>query len=462
MRRAAVYVRISRDPSGEGLGVGRQEEDARALAEKRGWEVVATFTDNDASATSGRARPGWEALLEAIGDGKVNALVAYSSSRLYRRPADLGRLIQLVKAKPGFQIATVASGPIVLDTADGRMLAGILAEVDQAEADRIRERVSRARKARVQSGLDAGGSRPFGYEALPTGPPRKRDGKPRLQITGEVVPEEAAAIRDAAQRLPQGESIRSILRDWEKRGIRTSKGYAWTSASLRHTLRSPRLAGVHPETGERAHWKPILTQRVHRDLVALYADPARLRARRGDRYLLTGLVFCGVCGTKLRGRPSGRARRYVCNSLAVHLSIAADPLEVYVVDTAEPHAPADLTQVFDPAAVSAPILAQLDEIDAKIASWAVEAAEAGLRAADIRAGTVRLTRRRAVLEAELEAVRPEPEGLWAGLDTVLQNTRIWLEATVDRVTVQPLGRGRGRAFNPERVEITYLAGRLSI
>lgn len=148
----------------------------------------------------------------------------------------------------------------------------------------------------MQAGMDAGGIKPFGYEALPTGPPRVKDGEPRLQLTGEIVPEEAALIREAAQRLLDGDSIRAVLRDWSERGIRSPRGKAWTSPGFRHKLRNPRLIGIHPETGERAAWKPILDRRTHKALVELYADPTRLRSRRGGRYLLTGLLFCGVCG----------------------------------------------------------------------------------------------------------------------------------------------------------------------
>jgi site-specific DNA recombinase len=36
MEKAAIYTRISKDPHGEGLGVGRQEEDCRALCERNG------------------------------------------------------------------------------------------------------------------------------------------------------------------------------------------------------------------------------------------------------------------------------------------------------------------------------------------------------------------------------------------------------------------------------------------
>jgi site-specific DNA recombinase len=40
-RAAAIYCRISDDREGTGLGVDRQEEDCRALAQRKGWKVAA-------------------------------------------------------------------------------------------------------------------------------------------------------------------------------------------------------------------------------------------------------------------------------------------------------------------------------------------------------------------------------------------------------------------------------------
>ena len=45
--RAAIYVRISEDPTGQRAGVERQLEDCQALARRQGWKVVDTFDDND-------------------------------------------------------------------------------------------------------------------------------------------------------------------------------------------------------------------------------------------------------------------------------------------------------------------------------------------------------------------------------------------------------------------------------
>ena len=64
--RVAFYCRISSDPRDTGLGVDRQREECAALATARGWRVLATHVDNDVSAYSGKRRPGYLALLEAI------------------------------------------------------------------------------------------------------------------------------------------------------------------------------------------------------------------------------------------------------------------------------------------------------------------------------------------------------------------------------------------------------------
>jgi site-specific DNA recombinase len=62
--------------SDTGLGVDRQREECAALATARGWRVVATVVDNDVSAYSGKRRPGYLALLEAIEAGRVDVVVA--------------------------------------------------------------------------------------------------------------------------------------------------------------------------------------------------------------------------------------------------------------------------------------------------------------------------------------------------------------------------------------------------
>lgn len=82
--RVALYARISEDKFGLEKGVDRQIEDGRRLAADRGWEIVAEHRDNNISALSGRRRDGYARLLADVEAGRVDTIVCYMTSRLWR------------------------------------------------------------------------------------------------------------------------------------------------------------------------------------------------------------------------------------------------------------------------------------------------------------------------------------------------------------------------------------------
>src|SRR4051812_26088343 len=96
--RAAVYCRISDDRTGRALGVERQRIDCEQLATARGLTVVARFTDNDMSAYSGKPRPGYLAMLNAIDAGALDVVLAWHPDRLHRSPVELEGFITTVEA----------------------------------------------------------------------------------------------------------------------------------------------------------------------------------------------------------------------------------------------------------------------------------------------------------------------------------------------------------------------------
>ena len=72
-RRVAVYTRISDDDEGRRLGVKRQEEDCRALAKLRGWQVAYVACDNSVSAyKTNILRPEFERMMEDLEAGLVD------------------------------------------------------------------------------------------------------------------------------------------------------------------------------------------------------------------------------------------------------------------------------------------------------------------------------------------------------------------------------------------------------
>ena len=98
--RTAIYTRVSDDRDGHALAVQRQERELREACAAKGLEVVAVYSDNDISASrySQKARPGYEALLEAMKAGEVDAVAVWDIDRLCRRPSQQEAFYDLADA----------------------------------------------------------------------------------------------------------------------------------------------------------------------------------------------------------------------------------------------------------------------------------------------------------------------------------------------------------------------------
>jgi site-specific DNA recombinase len=246
----------------------------------------AVYCDNSISAFKGAPRPAYERLLAAIKAGKVDVVIAWSHDRLNRRPKELERYVDVCE-KAGISTYTVKAGHFDLTTPSGRAVARTLAAWASYEVETTIERAKASRLQAARNGLPVGGTRALGYE---------KDGM-------TIIPEEAAILRDIGQRIIAGESLTSITRDLNNRGIRTVRGNIWYRHRLNDTLSRKRYVGIREHIGNEypAAWEPIF------DPETFEAIQMALRARRNGnkkignarRYLLTGFAVCGLCGNKL-------------------------------------------------------------------------------------------------------------------------------------------------------------------
>src|SRR5699024_9459204 len=140
--KAAIYVRISQDRTGAGLGVDRQVEDCTALAESRHLDIVDVYTDNDVSAYSGKPRPAYTRLLDDLRAGRVDVVLAWHEDRLHRAPRELEDYIDACSR--GVPTYFAKSGDLDLTTASGRMTARIRGAVARQESEHKAERVTAA------------------------------------------------------------------------------------------------------------------------------------------------------------------------------------------------------------------------------------------------------------------------------------------------------------------------------
>jgi DNA invertase Pin-like site-specific DNA recombinase len=294
--RVAIYARISDDTEGRAAGVERQVEDCKALAERLGWtlnpDVKHVFIDNDLSAStkSKKRRPEYDALMAGVATGAYDGVLYYSNSRLTRRPKEFESVIELVEAT-GVRLASVTSGDVNLATADGRMIARFLAAQDAAEAERIGERVTRALvQRRERDGRPhTTGTRPFGYE-----------------LGGEIVrPLEADIIRLGCKLILDGASLGNVAREWNRRGIDPPQVDRWNRVMVRKVLTRPRNAGLIEHKGKilgPGTFEAIIDTPTFDAVRAAISDRASLVRTRyqGRENLLSGFLWCGVCGNRMK------------------------------------------------------------------------------------------------------------------------------------------------------------------
>jgi DNA invertase Pin-like site-specific DNA recombinase len=322
--RAVLYVRISDDPSGLERGVDRQEADCRALAEAHGMGVVAVYRENDTSAFKQRTitlptgekvrrviRPQFRAMLKFLADGGANVMIAYDLDRAVRDPRDLEDLID-AKVLYRFAVRSV-TGSLRLDTdSDIAMARVLVAMANKSSADTAR-RVARAQKQMAVEGKWHGGSPPFGYRAA--------------DCTLYVVPEQAALLREAVDRVIAGESLYKIIRDWNGRGLKTPRNVAWSDKALRLALRNPATKGIReyrpmlpdgtyapePEIVTQASWEPLLDEQAWQQVNdVLDARRSTLRKFKSNKriYPFSGIIRCSGCGRSMRRQ----GPHYVCMS----------------------------------------------------------------------------------------------------------------------------------------------------
>ncbi|MBM7025036.1 recombinase family protein [Clavibacter zhangzhiyongii] len=452
-----IYTRISLDRTGEELAVARQEQECRALAERQGMEVTAVYSDNDISATSGKVRPAFEAMLAA----RPEAIVAWHQDRLLRLTRDLERVISL-----NVPVYTVTAGTLDLTTPAGRAVARTVAAWSQYEGEQKATRQVAANVQRAANGVH-NGRVGYGY---------RREGKALV-----LHEKEAATIREAVRRVLEGESLRAICKDLDADYVSTpGRGERWNSTTLKQLLLRPSLAGLTVHRGKVVGEVPadaprVIDEDTHDRLKAVLTDPARRSGTpgRAPKYLLGGIARCGRCGGamaravgRITVQANGNTKRqppsYVCSEChrVRRKQDDVDSLvERYVLKRLLRADAAELFTTGDPEALQE-AREKMAAADDLLANAADMYAAGTIEAAQLTRITGRLRADRAMAAAEVDAALPAavPAGLmghaaaetWAGLS--MDAKRAFLNALVS-VTIMP--SGSGKAFDAETVVVAW-------
>ena len=198
--KAGIYARISRDFTGERLGVERQIQECELLAKIYDFDIVGDpYVDNSISAhgTVGKKakdRPDYDRMIKDFKKGKIDVIVAWKLDRLSRSALGFELMLNEL-AEQGLTVCTTEMGCMDLSRSDCLTIARMLVNFAELESSRKSERSKLANKQRAERGIMRKGTRLFGYD-----------------IEGNVIEHEAEVIRAIYDAYSKGSSIGAIAR----------------------------------------------------------------------------------------------------------------------------------------------------------------------------------------------------------------------------------------------------------
>ena len=339
--RAVIYARYSSENQRD-ASIEDQVRACRGLIEQRDWTFLHSYTDRGMSGAS-PFRAGYQKLLEDARAGVFDVVVAEALDRLSRDQEDIAGLYKRLSFA-GVRIVTIAEDEVT------DLHVGLKGTMNALYLKDLAQKTRRGLEGRIRQGRSGGGLC-YGYEVV-----RETNADGEAIRGGRRINEaEAAVVVRVFREFAAGRSPRAIARDLNGEGIAGPHGGPWRDTTIRgHRTRGTGLVNNElyigrlvwnrqryvkdPETGKRLarpnppeQWiveevpdlrivDQDLWDAVRRRQAEILATPAvqkimesKFWTRRRARHLLTGLVYCGVCGARFTsvGRDylgCGRAR----------------------------------------------------------------------------------------------------------------------------------------------------------
>jgi DNA invertase Pin-like site-specific DNA recombinase len=225
--KAYGYCRVSSQDQIDGTSLTAQENQIRAYATLKGFDLAGLFIDPGVSGSRPLAtRPEGARMVEGLARGEAQAIIITKLDRGFRSASDC--LVNVEAWETGgvaLHILNLGGQTIDTSTPTGKFFITIMAGAAELERNLIRERCNDGRKTRRAQGQRIG-EIPFGYSLAD-------DGK-TLVASGE----EQEAITLAVKLRAEGHSAASIARELNRRGIPTKKGSgSWTHVQVIRLLR---------------------------------------------------------------------------------------------------------------------------------------------------------------------------------------------------------------------------------
>ena len=320
---AALYARVSSDRQDVDLSVAAQLRALRDYAEKNGYSVAREYVDE---AESGRVadRPEFRKMIDegSRPNSPFEVILVWKFSRFTRKREHAVAFKSMLRRK-GVKVVSITEHAD--DSPTGKLMEAIIESVDEFYSENLAQEVTRGMREAASRGFFLGSKAPFGYKRV-----KVNDGA-KERPTLEMDPATAPIVKEIFESSLRGNGLKEICRELNDRGI-TNRGKRWYKGGLHYLLTNEAYTGTavwgRTSKGEKAQdpvrvegaWPALVSrelfdavQQAMRERAPAVQRPARV----GSKFLLSGLLKCGVCGRPYigQGAKSGQYGYYICGTL---------------------------------------------------------------------------------------------------------------------------------------------------
>ena len=346
MLNAAIYARYSTDKQRE-ESIGAQFAIIEKYCESKGYRVVAHYADEAASGQKLAGRTQFLEMLAAAQKGAFDIIVFHKVDRAARNELDYYKTKDLL-LRAGVRYEYAAQN--IDSSPSGQLMEGVMVAFAANYVLNLKEETKKGMNENARNLIFNGGTPPLGYMVV--------------DKHYAVNREEAPIIQTIFHMYLAGKGYNKILAALNEKGYRTRKGEPFGKNSLHDILRNEKYIGTYTwgrvtkmYGGRRnSHCEPsedyiriphafeaIIEEEVFWKVQELMDSKKISWAQvKTDRpYLLTGLVICGNCGSRMVGQcVRKKYRNYICGNkdrkgvTFCHMKrIRCDYLEKIVLDT---------------------------------------------------------------------------------------------------------------------------------
>ena len=294
-----LYARKSTDePDRQMLSIEAQVTELREFARKERLTIVEEFTESMTARKPGR--PIFNAMMDRVAKGEVDALLAWHPDRLGRNPLDGGQLIHALDSEA---LSTLKFPTFWFEnTPQGRFMLAVSFGQAKLYVDDLSVNIRRGIRQKLRRG-EFPGKPPVGY----TNEPRLRT----IVLDEDKAPLVRRMFEDFATGEFSVQALRDRIIDW---GLLSNYGQRPALSKLYKTLANPFYVGLFRYKGElhEGTHEPLISQELFDQVQTILHQRSVPKSRRAEPFRFLGEIHCGECGCAITAERQKTYTYYRC------------------------------------------------------------------------------------------------------------------------------------------------------